>query len=142
MACGKIFKASNKNFKLKNNGMDIRELRIGDKVKYLAKIFTIRMLCEDGYADLIIPYKSHSEIEYGVDIKDIKPIPLSDELLKKIGFTPMGDSRFALTDAALHKYDAINYMFVTRYTHKLIKYLHQLQHELYDAGIELKIELQ
>ena len=120
--------------------MDIRELRIGDKVTHLDKIVTIRAIYETGHVEFLIDYLDHP-IEFTINCKDIEPIPLTDKLLKKIGFTPMGDSRFALTEAALHKYDAINYMFVTRYTHKLIKYLHQLQHELYDAGIKLKIEL-
>lgn len=130
--------------------MDIRELRIGDKVKYLAKIFTIRMLCEDGYADLIIPYKSHSEIEYGVDIKDIKPIPLSDELLKKIGFNSNNAGEYIKTIGTVflsivrlsncYYLTFIDYNMGNDLLDKPIKYLHQLQHELYDADIELKIE--
>ena len=119
--------------------MDIRELRIGDKVTYVGRIVTIRAIYETGHVEFLMKDKDRV-IEFTINCKDVEPIPLTDKLLKKIGFTPMGDSRFALTDVALHKYDAINYMFVTRYTHKLIKYLHQLQHELYDADIELKIE--
>lgn len=116
--------------------MDIRELRIEDRVSHngdIGKVIEIktthvRLMFKDGTS-------------YLYNVNELEPIPITDKLIKKIGFTPMGDSRFALTDAALLKYDAINYMFVTRYTHKLIKYIHQLQHEIWEAGIELKIEL-
>ena len=125
--------------------MDIRELSIGSCVKAVldngeteATIYGfVSQITNEG----VWLCKSSNKGDMMFDYSDIQPILLTDKLLKNIGFTHMGDSRFALTDAALLKYDAINYMFVTRYTHKLIKYLHQLQHELYDAGIELKIEL-
>ena len=131
--------------------MNVIELRIGDKVKYLDKIFTIRMLCDGGYADLIIPDKSHSEIEYGVDVKDVQPIPLTDELLKNIGFNSNNAGEYIKTIGtvclSIVKLSKCYYLVFVDYDKgndlldKPIKYLHQLQHELYDAGIELKIEL-
>ena len=116
--------------------MDIRELRIEDRVSHNGDIGEVVEI-KTNHVRLLFK----DDTSYLYNVNELDPIPLTDELLKKIGFTPMGDSRFALTDAALLKYDAINYMFVTRYTHKLIKYIHQLQYELFDAGIELKIEL-
>ena len=121
--------------------MDIQELRIGDKVEYLGKIVTIRAIYNSGNVEFKSNDNDGRIVYISVPVENVQPIVLTDEIIKKIGFAHIGDSRFALTDAALLKYDAINYMFVTRYTHKLIKYIHQLQHEIWEAGIELKIEL-
>ena len=134
--------------------MDIREIRIGDIVTTNGKPMgtkegdyyqVIEIDSKNKLDDLVgsaaIESVSDKYSRVGAWVDYLNPIVLTDEIIKKIGFTPIGDSRFALTDAALLKYDAINYMFVTRYTHKLIKYIHQLQHEIWEAGIELKIEL-
>ena len=87
--CGKIFKASNKNFKLKNRGMDIRELRIGDKVTYLGRIVTIRAIYETGHVEFLMRDGTTGPLfELTINVKNIEPIPLTDELLCKIGIIP------------------------------------------------------
>ena len=74
-------------------------------------------------------------------------------LLEKIGFTQVSkhlgdgiDYRFSNDNECRIWHTLLNnssyeYNIHTNESSKNIKYLHQLQHELFDAGIELKIEL-
>ena len=51
--------------------MDIRELRIGDKVEYLGKIVTIRAIYETGHVEFLIDYLDHP-IEFTINYNDNK----------------------------------------------------------------------
>ena len=121
--------------------MDIRELRIGDKVTHLGRIVTIRAIYETGHVEFLMRNGTNGPLfELTINVKDINPIPLTDELLKKIGF----ECHYTVP---IYEYGNCMYDLMFNSFHYLscdknnIKYLHQLQHELYDAGIEFKIEL-
>jgi len=147
--------------------MDIRELRVGDIVTTNGK----PMGTEEGNYYRVIEIDSKNNLENeligsvtieSVNDKDfgyvgawvdyLKPIPLTDELLKKIGAQEInieGHHFISIgceNNGVLLHHSRYAYALTTEYyriaVRKPIKYLHQLQHELYDAGIEFKIELQ
>ena len=130
--------------------MDIRELRIGDKVEYLGRIVTIRAIYETGHVEFLMNNLDHL-IEFTINCKDVESIPLTDELLKKIGFNSNNNGEYINTIGtvclSIVKLSKCYYLVFVDYDmgndllDKPIKYLHQLQHELFDAGVELKIEL-
>ena len=146
MACGKIFKASNKNFKLKNRGMESRQLRIGDWVSHEGKEGKV---VEIKTTHTRLLFKDDTSYLYNVN--ELEPIPLTDELIKKIGFNSNNSGEYiniigrvclSIMELSNCYYLVfVNYDMDNDLLDKTIKYLHQLQHELYDAGIELKIEL-
>ena len=126
--------------------MDIRELRIDDRVSHngdtgeVVEIKTnhVRLLFKD-------------DTSYLYNVNELEPIPLTDELLLNIGakeikivghhYLYIGNKEQSIL---LH-HSRYAYVLTAEYyriaVRKPIKYLHQLQHELFDAGIELKIEL-
>ena len=61
--------------------MDIRELRIGDKVTHLDKIVTIRAIYETGHVEFLIDYLDHpiefkeQNVVFAKDQKEYKPLP-------------------------------------------------------------------
>ena len=70
----------------------------------------------------------------------MKPIPITDELLEKIGFSKDGIGIFQVEN---FKYDFVAMQVDAERIYKSgIIFLHQLQHEMFDAGIECKIELE
>ena len=143
-----------KNIILKQNknDMDTRDLRIGDFVYYTDEKCKIIEISRSQVAML-----RGRLYKCGLtDVSDIQPIPLTDELLEKIafknkirashslGYRFVSDTCYALiwhikeSDAYLIR--TLNNESVT-IGEKRISYLHQLQHELYDAG-DIKIELE
>lgn len=129
--------------------MDIRELRIGDKVTHLGKLVTIRAIYGTGHVEFIMS-DSRNFMDIIRKSKDIEPIPLTDELIKFLGFKADDDvsfskkaGNFMLIIAKLSNRYCLNFIdYTLNYTiNKRIKYLHQLQHELFDARVEFKIEL-
>jgi len=133
--------------------MDTRDLRIGDFVYYEDRKCKIR---EISRSQVAICMGKLYRFGY-LDISDIQPIPLTDELLEKIGFKNkirashslgyrfVSDTCYALI---WHIKESDAYLIRTLNNEsvmigeKRISYLHQLQHELYDAGIDIKIELE
>lgn len=126
--------------------MDIRELRIGDKVTYVGRIVTIRAIYETGHVEFLMKDGDHV-IEFTVNCKDVEPILLTDKLIKKIGFLNINHIWYHLGELVLLRRLKHNYqIYITdcgsHYEiNKIIKYIHQLQHEIWETGIELKIEL-
>ena len=126
--------------------MDIRELRIEDRVSHngdIGKVVEIktthvRLMFKDGAS-------------YLYNVNELEPIPLTDELLKKIGFNSNNSggyiNKIGTVRLSIEKLSNCYYLMFIDYNmgndllDKPIKYLHQFQHELFDAGIELKIEL-
>ena len=127
--------------------MDIRELRIGDWESCNKEVGTV---VEIKTTHVRLMFKDNTSGLY--NIKDIEPIPLTDKLLKKIGFNSNNAGEYinkiGTVCLSIVKLSNCYYLMFIDYNmgndllDKPIKYLHQLQHELYDAGIELKIELQ
>ncbi len=112
--------------------MDIRELRIGDKVSHngdIGKVIEIKtthvgLMFKDGTS-------------YLYNINELEPIPLTDELIKKIGFLNINNMWYHLDELVLLRRLKHNYqIYITdRGSHyeinKIIKYLHHLQHEIW-----------
>ena len=126
--------------------MDIRELRIEDRVSHngdIGKVVEIKT------THVGLMFKDGTSYLYNVN--ELEPIPLTDELLKKIGFNSNNAGEYIKTIGTVflsivrlsncYYLTFIDYNMGNDLLDKPIKYLHQLQHELYDAGVELKIEL-
>ena len=88
------------------------------------------------------------------DVCDIKPIPLTLEILEKNGFEKEivnGDTYFTLDDIVLENNYEFGFYFGRFYGDSedgfvfvdtiAIKYVHQLQHLLHLCGIDKEIEL-
>jgi hypothetical protein len=77
----------------------------------------------------------------------LNPIKITDELLEKIGYRKTEVMENGLTSftyneiCILHSKDDKMWRFHTNMSTKLIEYVHQLQHEMYDSGEEFKTEL-
>ena len=127
--------------------MDIRELRIGDKVTYLGKVVTIRAIYNSGNVEFKSNDNDGRIVYISVPVENVQPIVLTDEIIKKIGFLNISNMWYHLDELVLLRRLKHNYqIYITdcgsHYEiNKIIKYLHQLQHEIWEAGIELKIEL-
>ena len=124
--------------------MDIRELRIEDRV--------YRPCCNDTVVEIrkngIIGLERNRGV---IPFKDLKPIPLKDKLLERLGFEPIFSSNY---HKQIDSFDLRLISLVKGYSieitdcclgnmicDKNIKYIHQLQHELYDAGVKFKLKL-
>lgn len=133
--------------------LDIRSLRIGDFVSQGDEKCEIVGL---GVGKDRIVMRGRNKYRF-INISDIHPIPITDELLEKIGFKnkirashSLGYRFVSDTGYALiwHIKESDAYLIRTLNNEsvmigeKRISYLHQLQHELYDAGIDIKIELE
>lgn len=124
--------------------MDIRELRIEDRVSHNGEAGVV---VEIKTTHVRLMFKDNTSGLYNVN--ELKPIPLTDELLKKIGFNSNNSGEYiniigrvclSIIELSNCYYLVfVNYDMGNDLLDKPIKYLHQLQHELYDAGIELKI---
>lgn len=131
--------------------MNIQDLRVGDFVYQEDKIGKILAIGPEQISICI-----GKKYKY-VYISDIQPIPITDELLEKMGFdnTIRVDKsrcyKFASNKNTIyiwHTYKMNKYSIMTldntssMIGEKRVSYLHQLQHELYDAEIDIKIELE
>ena len=126
--------------------MDIRELRIDDRVSHngdIGKVIEIktthvRLMFKDGTS-------------YLYNVNELEPIPITDKWLERLGFGPIFSGNY---HKQIDSFDLRLISLVKGYSieiadcclgnmicDKNIKYIHQLQHELFDAGVELKIEL-
>lgn len=127
------------NAELPNNGeygIGTKELRVGDIVTYFGKTVTVKAINDSGEVE-ITSNDNDNSIVY---ISNLQSISLTDKLLEKIGFK-------CKYTVPIYEYDDCQYDLMHNSFQSLscdknnIKYLHQLQHELYDSGIEVKIEL-
>ena len=115
--------------------MDIRELRIEDRVSHNGDIGEVVEI-KTTHARLLFK----DDTSYLYNVNELEPIPLTDELLKKIGF----ECHYTVP---IYEYGNCMYDLMFNSFHYLscdknnIKYLHQLQHEIWETDIELKIEL-
>lgn len=110
------------------------ELRIGNFVNTLDGI-----LKADGIGEYVLIEK------YAHSFSDIKPIPLTEEILLKCGFVKLGNE-FHFWEASVFNIENINgiwhicYIDVVLSTH--VKYLHQLQnfyHSIMDKELQIKL---
>ena len=74
------------SFTLKLNNMELRDLRYSDNVLRNGKVITITGILDRYDSNIITFYDSEREDYYSCYITDLKPIPISDALLLKLGF--------------------------------------------------------
>lgn len=125
------------------SGMQYKDLKVGDIIKSL----------EDGLAYYVIDLSNSTIMRIGSEpdalfdawrclLSDAEPIPLSEGLLNKIGSIDhfgLGLS-FKFKKARVCSFDN-KFEFQSKNTKKKIKYLHELQHELWDEGINIKFNV-
>lgn len=123
--------------------MDTKDLRIGDFVYYLNEKWKI---IEITRKQVIICKENLRKCGY-TDISDIKPIPITDDLLKTIG-AKLIEGIYYLDNGQIAIQVEINHIWnlsinkgIQDYEKKIC-YLHQLQHELYEVGVDIKISLE
>ena len=66
--------------------MKVEELMIGDLVKYKSKSGKIINIDTDDIFDNTATIDTKNSIDYDLDIKELKPIPITPQILEKNGF--------------------------------------------------------
>lgn len=113
----------------------------GDVVKYENNIMIIKEPREDGLFDLL--WNNWIIYSY-INIEDIKPIPITHEILEKNGWKKLYEKFFEknVNDIRLtiefseNIYVAINRIFIME-----IHYIHELQHLLFGLGLKHEMEV-
>lgn len=137
--------------------MKANELMTGDWVlikrtpscEYPYKICSINnySILGEEYADWI-----EVEADEEINLENIKPIPLTAEILEKNGFKMYGDTGWWLEDDFfdIHIYEWSDSIWVfkyestemnTPYEQRTFSYVHNLQHALRECGIDKEIVL-
>ena len=111
-----------------------QEYIIGDVVMYDNKIMIIKEPRDEIHFDLSCPEKKL--VYCCVGVEDIKPMPLTSEILEKNGWTWDGQD---FVGACL-LYPEGNYFVFDAFRTK-IKYVHQLQHLFFGLGIDFDFNL-
>ena len=100
----------------------------------------------------IKPITDRNEYVGGAWVDYLQPVPITDELLKSLNaefiLRNNGGRVYMIGFCSIQKIINADYYTFTAEagrwkirTSKHIKYLHELQHEIFDAGVELKIKL-
>lgn len=113
----------------------------GDVVMYGNNIMIIKEPREEGHFDLLW---NNWIIYCYINIEDIKPIPLTPEILEKNGWKKLYEKFFEknvnnirLTiEFSENIYVAINRIFIMK-----IHYIHELQHLLFGLGLNSEMEV-
>lgn len=111
-----------------------QEYIIGDVVMYDNKIMIIKEPRDEIHFDLSCP--EEKLVYCCVGVEDIKPMPLTSEILEKNGWK--WDGQYFVGACLL--YPEGNY-FVFDAFRTEIKYVHQLQHLLFGLGIDFDFNL-
>lgn len=111
-----------------------QEYIIGDVVMYDNKIMVIKESGDGIFFDLSCP--EEKLVYCCVRVEDIKPMPLTSEILEKNGWKWDGQD---FVGACL-LYPECNYFVLDAFRTK-IKYVHQLQHLLFGLGIDFDFNL-
>ena len=132
--------------------MKANELMIGDWVKVISNDHLKYIQIAEIYQNSILTKESEFESEE-ISIDNIKPIPITPEILEKSGLEHNKGEMYYHGKLMYHhesKYVSICYG-ANNYWHlhinngcdfsKAIKYVHELQHALRLCGIEKQIEL-
>ena len=123
---------------MKTTELNCKSLMIGDLVSYNGapiKVENIHKDCINYSPD--IPYVQE---EFFIDIADIKPIPLTSEILERNGFELRNGFFYHRIDDKPHHYDfklenggvftSEGYTLQCCIYHLTIRYVHELQHAL------------
>lgn len=111
-----------------------QEYIIGDVVMYDNKIMVIKEPRDGTHFDLSCP--EEKLVYCCVGVEDIKPMPLTSEILEKNGWKWDGQD---FVGACL-LYPEGNYFVLDAFRTE-IKYVHQLQHLLFGLGIDFDFNL-
>ena len=112
--------------------MEIRELRIGNYVRFYPKndlIFTVKCLNET-FAEIEYIDKDGTIYNSSVDYENLIPIPLTEEILLKFGYIgnePVFSEKSTIFTFGIHKIWKPFNIFLDEYYRFEIKYVHQLQ---------------
>lgn len=120
--------------------MEIKDLKIGDWI-YSGTYDKVTAIIGNDAEKVQIVRQGQ---KFNIAVEDVKPIKLTSKLLEKIGFDPI-DYTYYYKDAAIREDEYAWNLSINKGIQdyeKRIFYLHELQHELWDNDIEIKIELQ
>jgi len=140
--------------------MNVKELQIGDYVNYRGQIIKVTSLYDKGGSNEV-GWSDKEEVWVNAD--NVKPIPLTQEILEKNGFTEGeyknycgyvfylsvdGFRKIGLTMSYKNNFlwcERIKQNFPNsigdKYVIQHLDYVHELQHALRLCGIEKEIEL-
>ncbi len=120
--------------------------KIDSRVSYMSKGGTKHIGCVS-----LEPIKKELPYVGGAWVDYLEPIPITDELLEKVGFNFAGFDGYRMCEKyynlGIKKYNeyyhfSYNGTVISDYPiSKAIRYLHELQHEMFDAGIEFEIKI-
>lgn len=118
------------------------ELRLGNWVDYKGKYYQIY----DGIRSLSIDDLDSESLDShlkNIKLLDLRPIPITEEILLKCGFERLGKYTFVCDNALMQlEIDVITNKLVHSILAIEVKYLHQLQNLYYFlCGKELEINL-
>ena len=137
--------------------MEVCNLMIGDLVQFDEDTCVIEELRVDGTAVLVAMNTDLTSVDGDqVDVEELYPIPLTEDILVKNGFQKLNDKTFLLKNqieievgpkfsevsARYEDYDRDYNSYSNRYIEiAIIHYVHELQHLLRLMGVEKEIEL-
>lgn len=119
----------------------------GDVVMYGNQIMVIKEPRDGSHFDLLW----HKRVVYSnIDIEDIKPVPLTPEILEKNGWERL--NKIPINCTILYKshqgltigYNINSKIFIYDFgvnQQKKIKFIHQLQHLLFGLGLNSEMEV-
>lgn len=129
--------------------MELNELMIGDLVSYKGKMSCkITAICKDTAV-----VDNSTEQDWRIDYNKLIPIPLTTEVLEKIGFIKHADYCWLISEnngkrLIEYRTDYLDGLLRISYAEEpfsklmiKVKYVHELQHALRLCGIEKEIEL-
>lgn len=109
--------------------MEANTLRLENYVEYNSMFFKVKMISKSG----ISCDRGKGIVE--LSIKDVNPIPLSEDILLKLGFEKIREGKFIHYD--LSGYNLVNGNgFYLSYVRPEIKYVHQLQNIFHSLTCE------
>lgn len=133
--------------------METKDFRVGNIIEYECTYHKISMIFRQSVRSYWLGAKEHFiKNSYDCSISDIKPIPLTEEILLKIKNVSLDESNAKFEFRKIYKLGAGNLKFeildseiAVYFMDNLIcfkKYLHQLQNMIYSNWeIELEINL-
>ena len=124
--------------------MNIKDIKVGDWVNVEVNIRTHEMLPMQIKEILSHCIKTKYSLSQDPPFELLHPIEITEDFLNKISRYNRDGVWFINVDAAIKREGRFWNLSIVNDENdyeKRIKYVHQLQHELWDAGIDVNIEL-
>ena len=124
--------------------MNIKDIKVGDWVNVEVNIRTHEMLPMQIKEILSHCIKTKYSLSQDPPFELLHPIEITEDFLNKISRYNRDGVWFINVDAAIKREGRFWNLSIVNDVNdyeKRIKYVHQLQHELWDAGIDVNIEL-